>query len=259
MEQANRDKWLGILEIISVRKPDEAEAEWAELMAELGLSSRHFVAVYEAIRESKWREAENPLAYIKTVARRAGAVEKRRRERLGLGRDAEQTVGPEFDEDDEKSGPEETLDRLEHQSSGKAARGANGVWRSAAGPEAAQDFELLKPQRKPRRAPDTKGLASFVRRAKQIEAELRAQGRYVEPEPEPEIWPDWQQWAANAGLSEWEKKVAFYKMSRIGPEQALREQPDEESRLALQAAWRKFERTALERLRAAAPVDEDEV
>lgn len=259
VNKRTRSEWLELLERLATQRPDEAQAEWAEVMTELGLGSKYFLAVHQAIQDSKWREAENPLAYIKTVAKRAGAGEKRRAERLGLGVNAERPVATEFDADGEKANPESTLEYLEHrQSSGEPTKELDGVWRTAPGPEVAHDFQLVKPERKPRRAERSRALASFARKAKQVEAELRAQGRYAEVEEEPEIWPDWQQWSANAGLSEWEKKVAVYKMSHIGREQALREQPDEESRLALQAAWKSFERTALERLRAVAPKGEED-
>src|SRR6185312_4232988 len=103
-----------------------------------------------------------------------------------------------------------------------------------------------------------KALESFARKAREMEQQRQAKpGEYVHVPEDPERLPDWQNWANAAGLSEWEKKVVFYKMGGIGREQALREQPDEQSRKALQAAWKKFERTALERLRAAAPRAEE--
>lgn len=69
---------------------------------------------------------------------------------------------------------------------------------------------------------------------------------YVEPGPESP--PDWEEMAAAAGLSEWEKKVVHYMMSGMGWRQACEAEPDEKSRRALIAAWRSMERTGLRRL-----------
>ena len=64
---------------------------------------------------------------------------------------------------------------------------------------------------------------------------------------------DWQSWASAAGLTEWEKKAVEYKTSGVHREEALRRQPDEVSRRALQAAWKRLERTGEERLRKKLP------
>jgi hypothetical protein len=252
-------EWLELLEKLAQRRPDEAEAEWKLLMAELRLGAKYFLAVHEAIQQGRWRTAENPLGYVLTVARCAGAAEKRRRERLGLSPELEQTVAGEIDDHGEQADPNETLDYLEHQQrSGEPTKSSDGVWRSAGGPEVAYDFQLTKPKRRSRMPADATALAAFARQARRLEAKMRAEGRYPTIEREPCELPDWNQWAAKAGLSEWEKKVAFYQLSHIGREEALRQQPDENSRLALQTAWKSFERTAMERLRAVAPKSEEE-
>jgi hypothetical protein len=62
---------------------------------------------------------------------------------------------------------------------------------------------------------------------------------------------DWEIWYSRAGFDEWERAVFRYKLASTSRDRALSEQPDEQSRRALQAAWRKFDRTGLDRLRAA--------
>jgi len=262
MLQIVREKWLGVLEILAVRRPDQAEADWEWVMEQLGLGPQYFVAVYEAIKEGRWRTADDPAAYIKAVAKRQNTVERRQKQRMGLLADpGEQLVTVSGSEmDGERVSGEEMLDSLmDRQERGKPARGADGVWRSALGLGAYQGLAFEKPGRMQPDAPSRrKALESFARKAREMEQQRQAEpGEYVHVPEEPERLPDWQQWAEAAGLSDWEKKVVFYKMSGIGREQALREQPDEQSRKALQAAWKKFERTALERLRAAAPRAEE--
>jgi hypothetical protein len=73
-------------------------------------------------------------------------------------------------------------------------------------------------------------------------------------EARPSVRPDWNKWAAAAGLDEWEKRVLGFRLIGIGRRPALAMQTDEESRKALQAAWKRFERNGMERLRAAAKI-----
>lgn len=62
--------------------------------------------------------------------------------------------------------------------------------------------------------------------------------------------PNWKAWAKRAGFDEWEQLVLECRISRRSREKALTEQPDETSRKALQAAWKRFDRTGMERLKA---------
>ncbi|HEY3768931.1 MAG TPA: hypothetical protein VGN44_09670 [Candidatus Angelobacter sp.] len=64
--------------------------------------------------------------------------------------------------------------------------------------------------------------------------------------------PDWEKWAQAAGFDLWEQQVLNFKTARISRERALKQQPDEISRKALQAAWKRFDRGGMNRLRAAA-------
>jgi AraC-like DNA-binding protein len=258
-----RETWLGILEILAIRRPDQAESDWKWVMEQLGLDPQYFVAVYEAIKEGRWRTAEDPGAYIKAAARRQNSVERRHKQRMGLlAEPREQLVSVQGAEvDGERVSGEEMLDSLmNRQERGRPARGADGVWRSAPGLAAHQGIPFEKPGKmQPDARSRRKALESFAKEAREIEQQRQAELQEHVHIPEgPERLPDWKEWAEAAGLSEWEKKVVFYKMSGIGREQALREQPGEEARRALQAAWKKFERTALERLRAAAPGKEQE-
>src|SRR5215813_6263873 len=65
-------EWMAVLEAASQCQPDRSSSEWEWLMKRLGLGPEYFLAVYEAVRQGRWRTARNPRAYIKTVARRQG-------------------------------------------------------------------------------------------------------------------------------------------------------------------------------------------
>lgn len=254
---------MGVLEILAIRRPDQAEAEWKWVMEQLGLGPQYFIALYDALKEGRWRTADDPGAYIKAVATRQASVERRHKQRMGLLADPREQLVPVEGGlvDGERVSGEEMLDALEYrQDRGKPNRDGDGVWRSAPDWGAFGAPQMQKPGRAQPGAPSRqKALEVFARKAREIEQRRQADpGEYTHVLEGPERLPDCKQWAEAAGLSEWEKRVVFYKMSGIGRKQALREQPDEESRRALQAAWKKFERTALERLRAAAPEPEEE-
>ena len=270
-EMGDRERWLGVLEIVALRRPDEAEAEWAWVMKELGLGPEYFLPVLEAVRQGRWREAENPAGYLKTAAMREakwiddsgerkprglrgcpGLV--RKNEEITLGR------GKPVETEDERYSTEDILDNLQYGSdSGKpiTIRDGNGRWRTAPGAEA--DHEGLLSRRavkgRPRKAPPEGAMARLVRYAEKLEQIRKAQGRderdtpYLEREPERD--PDWPRLAQAAGLGEWEKKVCEYKYLNVGWRKAVAQQPDEASRRALRAAWRKMDRTGMKRLKEA--------
>ena len=75
MVESNPQKWFEILEVTAQKRPDEAEDEWKWLMEQLGLGPQYFLAIYEAVRQGRWREAENPVGYLKVAAKREKARE----------------------------------------------------------------------------------------------------------------------------------------------------------------------------------------
>jgi hypothetical protein len=87
-------------------------------------------------------------------------------------------------------------------------------------------------------------LARYAEKIRQMRAAAGKDDRdepYVEEAPE--RIQNWPEWAQQAGISDWEQKAIEYKMAGVGWTEAMRAQPDEVSRLALQAAWRKLERS----------------
>ena len=281
MPEISREKWIEVLEVLAQKPPDRAEAEWVWVMEQLELGPEYFLAIYEAVRQGGWREAENPAGYIKKVAQREKHREgpdgsRGRRGLMGMrgfhgledsGEEITLGLGGIMEPDGERFSSEEMLDHLQYRAdSGKLTREADRTWRSAPGWEA--DHEgLLRPQGgKPRtgKAKEMmKGPGPLTPYVKRIER-LRAAYGMDEPfmDDTPERLPDWQAWAQEAALSDWEKKAAEYKVSGVTWTEAMAAQPDEDSRRALQAAWRKLERTGRGRLEKAAeredPGDKEE-
>jgi hypothetical protein len=283
MADPTRTQWLQTLEIIVTRQPDQAEAEWAWVMEHLGLGPEYFLGVLEAVRQGRWREAENPGAYLKTAARReqrrlTAGGERRppgirgmrgldlQGEEITLGRDG--WTGPEG----EALTSEELLDHMEYRrGSGRTVRDPDGVWRASAWPSGepsraarlAAELDTALSQgmasaakrhrRRPRPQVDPSQPGLLDRYAQRLQRMQAASGKDERDEPyinsDPEPVPDWRGLADRAELTEWERKVVEYKLRGTSRDEALAEQGDEASRKALQAAWKRMQRTGEERLR----------
>ena len=99
------------LETMAQHPPDECNAEWEWLMKELGLAPEYFLAIYEAVRQGRWRAARDPKAYLKTVAKREAAE----MELLAEG-DARLVFPSEIkDGDSGKLSQEERLGYMQHE------------------------------------------------------------------------------------------------------------------------------------------------
>ena len=248
-------EWLGALETAAKLGVEESSAVWVWIMQELGLGPQYFLAVREAVQQGRWRTAKNPRTYIKTVAKREAL-------KLGLVNESSGNLvaaGSSRSEDEETSG-EEALEYLgHHYDTAEAAKGEDGIWRAgAAGERDSSD---------PIEDYDSYGewLASGVPReltivtppSEQLKSVVRDLNNTIEGldlEARPSVRPDWNKWVEAAGLDEWEKKVLQCRLIGMSRERAMAMQPDEESRKALQAAWKRFDRNGMERLRVAAKI-----
>lgn len=254
----NRAQWITILKAASANPPDEMNAEWEWLMGELELPLDYWLAVCAAIQQGRWREAKNPRGYIKTVASREAR-------KMGL-------VVDELDQNlrlvELHRGRAGSIPRMEDKleqinyaaTTSDLLKGTDGVWRRGGsrddddrpelhselemgGFDSAWDWLLAK-------------LPDELRLEKQPSAEqiknydqLNSIGDdYYHMRT---ASPNWKAWGQRAGFDEWEQQVLENRISRKSREKALAEQPNEASRKALQAAWKRFDRTGMERLQKA--------
>jgi hypothetical protein len=247
MKETNREQWVQVLESVARRRPDDVEAEWKWLMEQLGLGPEYFFALHEAVQQGRWRTAADPRTYLKTVARRGARAQQRMEYRDNLVLMSGRGIAGG------KAGIEEELEFMVHrQSRPEAMEGEDGVWRAGrvapGGAERKGYFKSL-----------VSSVPAELTRMEVPDPDVQAELDEINAEMddfhlvlEPLRRPDWKQWAETAGLSDWEQKVIEYKLNFISREQALLEQPDEDSRRALQAAWRNLNRSGLEQLRRAA-------
>ncbi|HEY2497519.1 MAG TPA: hypothetical protein VGK24_10645 [Candidatus Angelobacter sp.] len=252
---STKAEWLGALETAAKLGREQPSAIWLWIMQELGLGPQYFLAIREAVQQGRWRTAKNPRAYLKTVAKREalkmGLLTERSDDFVLIGRTRI---------DDEEISSEENLDYLGHQyDSSEAIQGADGVWRTGKGGE--RDYD------DPRQGYDSyrDWLVSHVpgelavvqqpsKEWKAVVSKINESTDEFHLHARPSIKPNWNKWAQEAGMDEWEKRVLGYRLSGTSRERAIGEQPDEESRKALQAAWKRFERNGMERLREAAKI-----
>lgn len=251
MPDGDRGQWIAILEAASTHSPDEVSDEWEWLINELGLPLGHFLAVREAIQQGRWRKAKNPKSYVKTVAKR----EARKMDMISAHPDPLlQLVA--LQPGDSSPGMGETLAHLDYSATGgDVVQGADGVWRRGGGGEDDEDYAEWKHEFDSpwdyllSKLPDDLKLAHLPPSDNPaIDDGIKASTDEVQLQMRPAVVPNWKAWAERAGFDEWEQLALEYRVSRKSREKALAEQPDEASRKALQAAWKKVDRTGTKRL-----------
>ena len=245
----SKAEWLGALETAAQLGVEQSSAVWVWIMQELRLGPQYFLAVREAVQQGRWRTAKNPRTYIKAVARREalkmGLMDEDSGSLVTVGGHAEEATS------------EEALEHLGHRyCSREAAKGADGVWRTGGG----GGGDPLR-REKSYRGRLMAGVPDELRVVEQPSDEYRAVLDKVNESTDEVHFhakaqekPDWRSWAEAAGLDPWEKRVLEFRLSGAGRAVAIASQPDEESRKALQAAWKRFERTGMERLRTTAKI-----
>ncbi|HEV7674928.1 MAG TPA: hypothetical protein VGQ12_10395 [Candidatus Angelobacter sp.] len=253
---STKAEWLGALETAAQVDVEQSSAVWVWIMQELRLGPQYFLAIREAVQQGRWRTAKNPKTYIKTVAKREAL-------QMGLVNEGSSnlvSVGSTRSEGEETSG-EEALEYLgHHYDSRDAAKGEDGIWRAGAAGERDSSDPVVEhdsyrdwlasgmPQELTVVTPPSEEWKTAVRKINKSTPGLDLEAR-------PSARPNWNKWAQAAGLDEWEIKVLGYRLTGISRERTLALQPDEESRKALQAAWKRFDRNGMERLREAAKIN----
>lgn len=232
MTSAERDQWMTILEAAAQRPGDEINDEWEWLLDQLGLSEDYFLAVLKVLQERRWRAAKNPKAYVKTVARREA-------KKMGLLREPEDILKLVSFTTPSEEGFASVEEKLEYLAS-----------------LAEEDYELendVEPDdRLSFRDVIARGLAELEEPSSELVAAVDAINRSTDEyhiHLDPTWQPNWKKWAERAGFDEWDCAVLEYKFAGVSRDRALSQQSDEPSRKALQAAWRKFDRNGVERLR----------
>lgn len=241
---SDRENWLAILEVAAAKLEDWSNEDWKSLLAGLGLPLEDYPSLILTLEQGRWRNAKDPRAYVKTVARRLAARQKA----------MECSKIPEFVPQSKVDGvsSEDLLGHLAFVSETDGpVRGADGVWRRSGENELAE-YENYDE--------DSNGnpLSLRGRLWRKLPLSLIKDGLAGDVEDFSEDWPpslenvDLEKWAELAGFDEWEKRVLHYQAKEISRDRALAAQPDDASRRAVQAAWRRFDRSGKRRLQEVA-------
>ena len=189
----------------------------------------------EALRQGRRKQAEDPKAYVKTVASRVavklGIADSKPDKRLIS---TARYVG----------GSGETIseaDFIDHLNPQGRIQKRKGVWRAIS-----QDYDYDDSSLKERlleRLPDDLKKEEFV-----VRPVTPGDGSEYFLYSNVELARD--RIAAEAGLDEWELIVLRYRLTKISRERAMVEQSTDDERKKLQAAWRRFGRRSIPKLHA---------
>lgn len=239
-----------IFELAAATPIEGHDSEWVWLTKDiLKLSLIHIPAVQETLKQGRWRNAKNQKAYIKTVAKREAAGMKLLddpTENLHL------KIPNLVDEDGKRLGHDAYIDYLSYD--GPVKEG--GVWHEGSGSdydpdEYTENGERLSPgERLINRIP-----AEF-KAVEEIPADLRQEIEKLNAASDDTVYfptdpievPDWEKIALTASLDEGEQFVLSCKITGVSRERALDGQTPVR-RKWIQAAWRRFDRTGVEKLR----------
>lgn len=249
----NRETWISLLDAALQRPGDELNEEWRWLLEQLGMNSEDYPAILKALQQGRWRKADDPKAYLAYVARKEA-----RRDQLDAEKRDNLVLMPTTAEGRSAS-PEGTLDHVAYvRDATEAVLGSDGIWRSGGGAdrdyysyEEDDDGDPVESYREHLLAKVPGTLKQKKPPSKEWVRTLRWLNKQTESfqHAKPSVQVDWKGWAKQAGLDGWETKVLQYRASGVSRDEALAKQSDEASRKALQAAWRKFDRSSKQTLK----------
>jgi hypothetical protein len=240
----SREQWLAIFESAASQQGEAGiEARWL-VVQQLGLRPDDFPGIHAALEQGRWREAKDPSAYVKTVARREVARMQRPSDPHVVSLDV--VGGDEFPHD-------EVTDHITYANeTSTAVRGSGGVWRPGGHGEQHDEYESLS-ERLWAKLPAS--LKVSIELPEQIKQQIENYNALVSDHHihvKPVAMVNLEEWARLAGFDDAETLVLEYRSCGVSRDKAMAEQPNEAARKELQAAWKRFDRTGKDRLRAAA-------
>jgi hypothetical protein len=253
----DRETWLAILEAASQKPGDEINDEWRWLLQQLRMPADDYPALCEALRQGRWRNAKNPKAYVKRVARLEALHEKAARvanDPLVLMTATSEAEGISV---------EHSLDHMSYlRDTSDAVKGTDGIWRPGGSAERYYNERYDEDDdgdpislRGRLLAKVPEGLKTLVEPSaeyKESVEEFNASTDDWHLHAKPSVHVDLEKWAELAGFDEWEMRVLRYRLGEVSRDEALAEQPNDASRKAIQAAWRRYDRTGKQRMREVA-------
>ncbi len=238
MPPDERQAWIDRFQQLATRRPDEVGDEWESVLQLLELPLDCFLAVKQVLQQGRWAKAKDPRAYVK----RAAAIEARKMD-PGVPPKNEPLFFMAGEVMNESDGEPESIGaalRKDCRERGEAPpppmKGRHrtleqidwhGEHRDKEQEAAASRTDI----------PDGFWAGCDVR--------VRVDGQLISVR-----YPrrNWGKLTREARLDSGQLEVIGYRLIGMGRDAALREQPDEDSRKALQAAWKRFDRTGMRKI-----------
>jgi hypothetical protein len=239
----SREQWLAIFESAASQQGEAGlEARWL-VVQQLGLRPDDFPGIHAALEQRRWRQAKDPSAYVKTVARREVGRMRRPLDPHVLPLDV--VGGNEFSH-------EEVMDHIAYANeTSTAVRGGDGVWRPGGHGEQHDEYESLSDRLWAKLPANLKVPVELPEQFKQQIENYNALISDDHIHVKPGAMVNLEEWARLANFDHAETLVLKYRSCSVSRDRALAEQPNEAARKKLQAAWKRFDRTGKRRLRAA--------
>lgn len=226
--KSRQEAWREKLQEFASKPPEEMGDEWGLLLKKLGLTYDYYLAVCEVLKQGRWATAKYPRAYVKYAA----TIEARK---MHLSIPHKDDTLEFADSHIEFVGGSGEIDKHEAQLEMDARYEAD---------HRAEMYDEQKPRLPAdwwiQQEPDARYLSAveeFNRSHSEEHIHVRHPRNF-----------DWPRLAREAGLDPLEERVLLYRKQGISRELALYEQPDEQSRKSLQAAWKKMDRTGLKKV-----------
>jgi hypothetical protein len=228
MSASRTDNYLNILRKASAQTEDEAF--WISITRDvLGLRLAYMPAVYETIRQGRWKKATDPTRYLKTAAKREavkqGLIESRTDKRLI-------SLSSGTSQQGKSISPENYFDYLLPQG---GIQKKQGKWRAV-------------PDDYPEQTLEDQLWEKLPAELKHEELFLISLSDDAADEAEPlyelssRVSANGDRLADLGELDEWQRRVLQYRLKGVSRERAMAAQSGRADRNKLQAAWRRFDR-----------------
>jgi hypothetical protein len=230
---AIRQGWWELCE--RVASQTELTEELASLTELLKLPLSCCLAVHRVLKEGNWAKADSPLAYIKKAAKTQG---RKMHLAVPLKDDTLECGGAPLIFTDGNS-----LDRATTRESIEAALQDEYRDLGKPGPSRMKGKHFVPERFAPEEEPAE---SLFLPSDCWTELKVKRPGDSSFTSVK---MRDWRKIGEKAGLDAWESRVLEYRSLGISRDSAMKLQPDEVSRKAIQAAWKRIDRTGMDTLR----------
>lgn len=251
-ERNRQDAWRERLQEFASNPPEKMGDEWGVFLKELGLTQSYFLAVHEVLKQGRWKTALHQSAYVKkaamTEARKMHLSIPHLDDTFELGKSPLVFMGGnELNRGTTRKGIEAALG-AEYREYGKP-HPTRIKGRHFVAEQFDPDEEVLWKEEQAREI--RQSWPSDCWAVQQISKGLLSalKAHYADNPDEFLAWKislerrDWKKLGKKAGLDPGEAKVLQYRADGISREQAMEQQRSEVARKAIQAAWKRFDRT----------------